>query len=112
MEIENQNLSVPVFGTSSNLKIGQDVVAIGSPYGLTSTATKGIVSAVRDVNFENINVANAIQHDADINPGNSGGPLVYLNGKVIGINFIVISPDYSSSGLNFAIPIDLVLKEF
>jgi len=113
LKIESQNLKVPIFGTSNNLKIGQDVVAIGSPYGLTGTATKGIVSSLkREVKFDFINILNAIQHDADINPGNSGGPLIDLDGKVVGINFSIISPDYSSSGLSFAIPIDLVLREF
>jgi S1-C subfamily serine protease len=111
LKILKNNLEVPVFGRSSDLKVGQDVIAIGSPYGLSSTVTKGIVSSFRDVEFENIKMSNAIQHDAEINPGNSGGPLINSDGEVIGINFFIISPDYSSTGLNFAIPIDLVLSE-
>ncbi len=111
LKVENQNLEVPIFGKSSELKIGQDVVAIGSPYGFSSTVTKGIISAIRDLEDGHINISDSIQHDADINPGNSGGPLIDSNGKVIGINFSIFSPDQSSSGLSFAIPIDIVLEE-
>lgn len=111
LKIENNNLKPAEFASSGNLKLGDEVIAIGSPFGLSNTVTKGIISSFRDINFEYIDIKDAIQHDADINLGNSGGPLFDSNGKVIGINFFIISPDYSSAGLNFAIPIDLVLNE-
>ncbi|MFT4299693.1 MAG: trypsin-like peptidase domain-containing protein [Aeromicrobium sp.] len=102
-------------GSSADLVVGQDVVAIGSPFGLESTVTQGIVSALNrpvessDASGDNATVFPAIQTDAAINPGNSGGPLVDLAGNVIGIN-AAIRTDSSASGsigLGFAIPIDL-----
>ena len=99
------------FGSSSDLKALDEVIAVGSPYLLQNTVTKGIVSSKRDVDFEEIHIKGAIQHDAAINHGNSGGPLINSKGEVIGINSFMISPDESSAGLNFAIPIDLVLEE-
>jgi len=100
--------------------VGQSVVAIGSPFGLDSTVTSGIVSALdRPVNVgtdssNNATVYPAIQTDAAINPGNSGGPLVDMSGKVVGINASIRSTTDSSSGqagsigLGFAIPMDEV----
>ena len=98
-------------GSSSELKVLDEVIAVGSPYLLQNTVTSGIVSNRRDVDFEEIYIKDAIQHDAAINHGNSGGPLINSKGEVIGINSFMISPDESSAGLNFAIPIDLVLEE-
>ncbi|MFD1824697.1 MULTISPECIES: S1C family serine protease [Mumia] len=108
-------LTPATLGNSADLRVGQDVVAIGSPYGLESTVTSGIVSALnRPVTAgetnESRNVFPAIQTDAAINPGNSGGPLVDLNGSVIGINTAIRTSGGSESGsigLGFAIPIDL-----
>ena len=106
-------------GTSADLQVGQDVVAIGSPFGLESTVTTGIVSALnRPVTSSDGSgsgtptVFPAVQTDAAINPGNSGGPLVDLNGNVIGINSAIRAgssgPGQSGSiGLGFAIPVDL-----
>ena len=106
-------------GNSTSLKVGQEVVAIGSPFGLESTVTSGIISALnRPVSSSDgtdggqSTVFPAIQTDAAINPGNSGGPLVDLNGEVVGINSAIrsspsISGDAGSIGLGFAIPIDL-----
>ncbi|CAM3427670.1 Putative serine protease PepD [Nocardioides dubius] len=111
-------------GKSSNIAVGQDVVAIGSPYGLDATVTSGIVSALnRPVEVAQDQQGNAtayaaIQTDAAINPGNSGGPLVDMNGNVIGINASIqtsSSGGYDqtsqggSIGLGFAIPIDAAL---
>ncbi|MCL4546833.1 MAG: trypsin-like peptidase domain-containing protein [Deltaproteobacteria bacterium] len=114
-------VSVPDFGNSGKLKIGEEVIAIGSPFGLTGTVTKGIVSARRDLlneklqldktNFITISIPGAIQHDAALNPGNSGGPLFNSKGEVVGINEMVFSPTGSDTGLNVAIPIDLILPE-
>ncbi len=99
-------------GTSSNLLPGQNVVAIGSPYGtdFQGTITKGIVSSPnRTMEDENQNQLNYIQTDAAINPGNSGGPLFDADGKVIGINTMKIS-DSQSDNMGFAIPIDKVME--
>ena len=101
-------------GNSDDLKVGQTVVAIGSPLGLTSTVTSGIVSAKnRPVRAGGENggtqtIIDAIQTDAAINPGNSGGPLVDLAGNLIGINSVIstTSEKSGSIGLGFAIPIN------
>jgi putative serine protease PepD len=112
-------LTPATLGSSADLQVGQDVVAIGSPFGLESTVTTGIVSALnRPVTSSDGSgtgsptVFPAIQTDAAINPGNSGGPLVDLNGNVIGINSAIRAgsngPGQAGSiGLGFAIPIDL-----
>ncbi len=115
------DLTPATIGKSSNLSVGQGVVAIGSPFGLESTVTSGIVSALdRPVNVGSDSAGNAtvypaIQTDAAINPGNSGGALVDMNGNVVGINASIRSTTSSSSeeagsiGLGFAIPIDEVM---
>jgi putative serine protease PepD len=106
-------------GSSANLRVGQDVVAVGSPLGLEGTVTTGIVSALNrpvatggDVRNQNT-VLDAIQTDAAINPGNSGGALVNMNGELVGVNSAIAtiggdSPDAQSGsiGLGFAIPVD------
>ncbi|CAN5434690.1 trypsin-like peptidase domain-containing protein [soil metagenome] len=113
-------LTPATIGQSSNVAVGEQVVAIGSPFGLDATVTSGIVSALaRPVNVgtdaeNNATVYPAIQTDAAINPGNSGGPLVDLDGHVIGINSSIQSTsttggEAGSIGLGFAIPIDEVL---
>ncbi|MGH1564048.1 trypsin-like peptidase domain-containing protein [Mumia sp. DW29H23] len=108
-------LKPATLGSSADLRVGQEVIAIGSPYGLESTVTSGIISALnRPVqageSAETSNVFPAIQTDAAINPGNSGGPLVDANGAVIGINSAIRTSGGSESGsigLGFAIPVDL-----
>ena len=113
-------LTPATLGSSRDLKVGQEVVAIGSPFGLESTVTSGIISALnRPVTSAsadgNANTPGttfpAVQTDAAINPGNSGGPLVDLNGNVVAINSAIRSGatggDAGSIGLGFAIPIDL-----
>jgi len=114
-----EGLQPAELGSSSDLRVGQEVVAIGSPYGLESTVTEGIVSALnRPVTSSDgsgqgkATIFPAVQTDAAINPGNSGGPLVNLNGQVIGINSAIragttTSGEAGSIGLGFAIPIDL-----
>lgn len=98
-------------GTSKDLKIGQTVVAIGNPFGLSRTLTQGIVSAL-DRELPTIEgfreVAGVIQTDAAINPGNSGGPLLDSAGRLIGVNTAIKSASGSSAGVGFAIPADLV----
>ncbi len=123
IQAEDVNGLTPVtFGSSDSLKVGQSVVAIGSPFGLDATVTTGIVSALkRPVNVGrdaqgNATIYPAIQTDAAINPGNSGGPLVDMFGHVVGINASIrtapqnqLGGEPGSIGLGFAIPIDDVM---
>jgi putative serine protease PepD len=114
-------LTPATIGKSSDLQVGEGVVAIGSPFGLESTVTSGIVSALdRPVDVGSDGEGNsttypAIQTDAAINPGNSGGPLVDLDGNLVGINSSIRTSSSSASeqggsiGLGFAIPIDEVM---
>jgi 2-alkenal reductase len=97
-------------GSSRELKIGQTVYAIGNPFGLQRTLTKGLVSALdRELPTTNYReVLGVIQTDAAINPGNSGGPLLDSAGRLIGVNSAIRSASGSSSGIGFAIPADLV----
>ncbi len=99
-------------GTSSELRVGQKVIAIGNPFGYDRTMTIGVVSGLnRPVRTgEGRVVMNAIQTDASINPGNSGGPLLNSRGEVIGINSSIFSTSGSSQGINFAIPIDTAVE--
>lgn len=100
------------FGDSSALRIGQTVLAIGSPFGQRWTLTSGIVSAIgRSIQgLTNFSIGGVIQTDAAINPGNSGGPLLNLNGHVIGVNSQIISSTRSSAGIGFAIPGNLAQR--
>jgi 2-alkenal reductase len=97
-------------GTSSDLRIGQSVYAIGNPFGLTRTLTQGIVSALdRHLPTSDIReIRGAIQTDAAINPGNSGGPLLDSAGRLIGVATAIRSPSGGSTGVGLAIPVDLV----
>ncbi|MDP1985256.1 MAG: DegQ family serine endoprotease [Sulfuritalea sp.] len=108
IKIEASNLPVAKLGDSTRLKVGEWVVAIGSPFGFENTVTAGIVSAKgRSLTHENY--VPFIQTDVAINPGNSGGPLFNMKGEVIGINSQIYSRSGGSMGLSFAIPIDLAL---
>ena len=104
--------------TSTDLMVGQRVYAIGNPFGLSGTMTRGIISAIRSVRGpENGNlIEDAIQTDASVNPGNSGGPLLNSRGEVIGITTMIASNGADqSSGIGFAIPINTakaVLDDF
>ena len=95
-------------GDSSSLQVGQKVFAIGNPFGLNSTLTTGIISALgRPLTTESGRVIeNVIQTDAPINPGNSGGPLIDTDGEMIGINTAIFTPSGGSVGIGFAIPIN------
>ena len=112
IKINAQNLEIATLGTSSNLRVGETVYAIGNPIGyeFRRTVTSGIISAInRTVKIEEDDktyyMSDLIQTDATINPGNSGGPLIYSNGDVIGINSVKIT---SAEGIGFAVPIDVV----
>ncbi len=97
-------------GTSRDLKVGQSVIAIGNPFGLSRTLTAGIISALdRYLPTQNYaEIAGVIQTDAAINPGNSGGPLLDSAGRLIGVNSAIRSSSGSSAGVSFAIPVDMV----
>jgi S1-C subfamily serine protease len=101
-----------LLATSSNVQVGQYVVAIGNPYGLYNSITLGIVSqigeTIQDPTAGNYSIADAIQFSAPINPGNSGGVLLNSNGQVIGITTAEVS---GSQGVGFAIPSDTIIKE-
>ena len=99
-------------GTSKDLVVGQDVAAIGNPFGLDHTLTAGVVSALgRDITTSfQTHIAGAIQTDAAINPGNSGGPLLDRSGRLVGMNTAMTSTSGASTGVGFAIPVDTLNK--
>ena len=103
----SRKLPVAVLGDSDKIKVGNWVLAVGSPFGLEQTVTAGIVSAIRQsVAIEKRTYKELIQTDAAINQGNSGGPLVNIEGKVIGINTAIYAPMGGFVGVGFAIPIN------
>jgi len=109
IQIKAPDLVPAVLGDSRNLQVGQKVYAIGNPFGLAGTMTRGIVSSIRPVREPNgAYIDEAIQTDAAINPGNSGGPLMNWHGEVIGINTMILSTSASpqNAGIGFAIPIN------
>jgi S1-C subfamily serine protease len=100
-----------VIGNSSNLEVGDQVIAIGNPFGLSDTMTTGIVSGVgRLLPGSGFSIPNAIQTDAPINPGNSGGPLLNMQGEVIGMNTAILSGTDTFSGIGFAIPSNTIKR--
>ena len=113
IKIEEDNLKKASLTSIDSAKVGDLVIAAGSPFGLQQTVTMGLISAKgRDVSFsqETLYMVNLIQTDAAINKGNSGGPLVNSAGKVIGINTLILSPSGASAGIGFAIPSDTVIN--
>jgi serine protease Do len=112
LKISGKNLPKVSIGDSENLKVGDWVVAIGSPFSFDFSVTAGIVSAKgRSIQNQNIgNYVPFIQTDVAINPGNSGGPLFDLDGKVVGINSQIYSRSGGYQGLAFAIPIDVAME--
>src|ERR1700733_6710681 len=107
IQIKAADLVPAVLGDSHNLQVGQKVYAIGNPFGLAGTMTRGIVSSIRPVREPNgATIDEAIQTDAAINPGNSGGPLMNWHGEVIGINTMILSSVGQNAGIGFAIPIN------
>jgi S1-C subfamily serine protease len=108
LQIDAPNLQPVTLADSSELSVGQKVYAIGNPFGLAGTMTRGIISAIRPIkSADGAPIADAIQTDAAINPGNSGGPLLNSHGEVIGINTMIASNGADqSSGIGFAIPIN------
>jgi len=104
IKIEADRLQTITWGDSDKLRVGETVLAIGSPYGLTSTVTMGIVSAVGRANVGIADYEDFIQTDAAINPGNSGGALVNVRGELVGINTAIFSTTGGYQGIGFAIP--------
>ena len=108
LQIEPDGLHALPLGDSDELAVGDLVVAIGNPFGLGQTATSGIVSALGRSGFSREGYEDFIQTDAAINRGNSGGALVDLNGQLVGINSLIVSPSGVSAGLGFAVPANIV----
>jgi S1-C subfamily serine protease len=107
LQIKAPDLQPMTLGDSTHLQVGQKVYAIGNPFGLAGTLTRGIVSSIRQVEEpDGMVIEEAIQTDAAINPGNSGGPLLNWHGEVIGINTMIASSVGQSAGIGFAIPIN------
>ena len=107
LEISTSKLPALVLGDSSALEVGEWVIAIGNPFGLSHTLTVGVVSAKGRTSLGISDYEDFIQTDAAINPGNSGGPLVNLNGEVVGMNTAIFSRSGGYMGIGFAIPINL-----
>ncbi|KZY32135.1 2-alkenal reductase [Roseovarius sp. HI0049] len=111
LRIEARELPAPVtVGNSDDLQVGQTVLAIGNPFGLDWTLTRGIVSALdRELpSPAGRPITGLIQSDAAINPGNSGGPLLDSAGRLIGVNTAIYSPSGASAGIGFSVPVDTV----
>jgi len=108
VQIQAPEVVAAVLGDSASLQVGQKVFAIGNPFGLAGTMTRGIISSLRPIRSpEGAYIEEAIQTDAAINPGNSGGPLLNSHGEVIGINsMIATGGSNQSAGIGFAIPIN------
>lgn len=109
LRIRGAKLPALPFGDSSALQVGDQVVAIGNPFGLGQTVTAGIVSAT-DRGLAEGDSRRFIQTDAPINPGNSGGPLINTKGEIVGINSALISPNQGNVGIGFAIPATVVRR--
>lgn len=107
VKVDSEQLIEIPLGSSAALRVGDFVVAIGNPFGLSQTVTSGIVSALGRRNLGIEGYEDFIQTDASINPGNSGGALVNLRGELIGINTAIFSRSGGSVGIGFAIPIDM-----
>src|SRR6185312_7365075 len=105
VQIPAKNLTPVTLGDSKTLDVGQKVYAIGNPFGLNGTMTRGIISSIRSIRGPEGNaIDEAIQTDASINPGNSGGPLLNSHGEVIGINSMILTGGVEqSAGVGFAI---------
>ena len=106
LQIHADGLEAAPWADSDKLEVGDPVLAIGNPFGLTRTVTAGIISGKSRHNvIEDLNYQDFLQTDAAVNPGNSGGPLVHMQGHVVGINTAIVGPTYQ--GIGFAIPSNL-----
>jgi serine protease Do len=113
IKIDAKDLKPATFASIEDQKVGNFVIAIGSPFGIQQTVTTGIISGKNrniPVASDMLPIVDLIQTDAAINPGNSGGPLINIYGEVIGINTIIFSPSGASAGIGFAIPTDTAIN--
>jgi serine protease Do len=112
IKVEASGLPTMKIGNSAKSRVGEWVIAIGSPFGFSNTVTAGIISATSRENLSdpNMDAVPFIQTDVAVNPGNSGGPLLNLRGEVIGINSQIFSQTGSFAGISFAIPIDFAMN--
>ncbi|WP_425397695.1 S1C family serine protease [Aeoliella sp.] len=114
LRLPDNDLLAARLGNSSNLDIGEQVLAVGSPFGLSQSVTRGIISAKGRYNLDlgdgDVRLQNFLQTDAAINPGNSGGPLINLRGEVVGINTAIASNSGGNEGIGFSIPINAVVR--
>jgi S1-C subfamily serine protease len=114
LRIETNRADLPhvIAGSSHDLSVGQQVYAIGSPFGLDYTLSTGVISGLgREIQgVTGIPIRGAIQTDAAINPGNSGGPLLDSSGRLIGMNTSILSPSGASAGIGFAVPVDTIAR--
>lgn len=108
LKIDSGQLQPIALASSSDQRVGELVVAVGTPFGLTSSITTGVISAMNRTNMGLASYEDFLQTDASINPGNSGGPLVNLRGEVIGMNTAIVGAARQSAGVGFAIPVDVV----
>jgi Do/DeqQ family serine protease len=107
LKVKSEKLSQVALGDSTKIEVGDFVVAIGNPFGLSHTVTSGIVSGLSRSGITADGLEDYIQTDASINPGNSGGALVNLNGELIGINTAILSRSGGNIGIGFAIPVNM-----
>ena len=112
INVPEPELSPVILGDSSLLEVGRKVIAIGNPFGLDTTMTVGVVSALgREIDsISRRKIRDVIQTDAAINPGNSGGPLLNSLGQLVGVNTAIYSPSGVNSGIGFAIPVNTVKR--
>ena len=112
IDVLESDLSPVILGDSSLLEVGRKVIAIGNPFGLDTTMTVGVVSALgREIDsISRRKIRDVIQTDAAINPGNSGGPLLNSLGQLVGVNTAIYSPSGANSGIGFAIPVNTVKR--
>jgi putative serine protease PepD len=110
VDIPDRELIEITMGTSKDLEVGQKVLAIGNPFGLSQTLTTGTISSIgRNIrSYTGTIINNVVQTDAAINPGNSGGPMLNSCGEMIGINAAILSPTGANVGIGFGIPVDTV----
>jgi S1-C subfamily serine protease len=112
IDAPEESLTPLPLGNSAELQVGRKVIAIGNPFGLDTTLTVGVVSALgREItSLTNRTIRDVIQTDASINPGNSGGPLLNSLGQLVGVNTQIISPSGANAGIGFAIPVNTVRR--
>jgi len=108
IQISAKNLTLMPIGNSGDLKVGDFVVAVGSPFGLSQTVTSGVISALNRATPKIEGFQDFIQTDAPINPGNSGGALINMKGQFIGMNTAILAPSEGNIGIGFAIPSNMV----